>query len=399
MYGLTPFVVLLVVSVLARGVCGAEDPMRAAVRARLALMRLHSSVSSDRVFFVSGARTEDNARILDDLQETRLAVEQLLRVPMPTRGQSIRFFVLPPEEQAADPAQGVGLVTERRVGEIVHRIVVPHYASVYVPETREAVVAAMLSAYLVGAGVPLEATNLPAWFLGGVLEVLHPLERKVSLASLDVLWASGAIPSLHVVFRALQEAETLSEAQATIAGGLVLWLASRPSEEKVMSGLLVRMAANAPVDVAWLSGRMGADPDGLFERWVLAQRRAVRGVGTIMRLHIDHVRSVLLLYPGQHGIPRRAKIVSGAPLHVLAQHRERAWFREAVQQRRQVLQLAAQGRPARYQEIVGQFLAVLDGVEDGLSDEILEEREQRAYLALERLAREVDAAGGVLQDS
>ncbi|MFU8780289.1 MAG: hypothetical protein ACNA71_04600 [Kiritimatiellia bacterium] len=397
MIRITIILAVWLMTVLAGVARADEDLTRAALRARLALLRLRTAVSYDRVFSVSGPRADSNAIVLDLLQQTRAATEQLLGVSMPVRDQSIRVLVRSP---GADSGQDAGsdLHLERQAGQLIYRVRFADYSHADLPAAQALVLQAILAAYVVPLRETRDMVRIPGWFLQGILEVLYPDDRKLALATLDRLWRSGAIPSLATFFQEAQAWDTLAEEQATVAGGVVYWLATLVADESIMPAVLRRIAANEPIDVDWLLERLGSDPDAMFDRWMLSQRRTVRGVGTVMRAHIDHLRSVLLLYPGQHGIPRGAPVVWGAPLHMLVRYRDHVWFEEAVRQRRQLLQLAVQGRPDRYKTIVAAFLVVLDGVRAGGDIEDLEDREQLAYIALELLARDVDASGGIWRE-
>ena len=374
-----------------------EDPMRAALRARMALLRLHTAISSDRTISVSGPQASANAYLLEAVQLQRTAMEALLRLPLPFHGQRIRLQVLPPAREELDDDQEVLLRTEFVLGDLTHRLMLPNYESAFSPTAREALIYALLSVYVVDAGRGNTVPFLPPWFWQGVMHVLHPDDVKITLDYLDVLWRSGRVPPLAQFLRDAQE-DRLEAEDAIFAGALVHWLASRPSHERIMPQLLTAFARQEPIDVDWLRARLGADPDEQFDRWILAQRRIVRGVGTVLPSHVEQLQEAILLYPGQHGIPRSAAVPWGAQLHTLVAYRDRTWFQEAVQQRRSSLQLLLQGRPARFQEIVDAFIAVLDGVARGEDPAILEEQELLAGLTLQLLVRELEASGGIWRE-
>ena len=93
-----------------------EEAMRAALRARMALMRQQSAMSSDRSILVSGPRSSSNAYLLDATQRQRIALEKMLRMRVPFNGQRIRLQVLPPPDDDQALGQEVFLRSEFILG-------------------------------------------------------------------------------------------------------------------------------------------------------------------------------------------------------------------------------------------------------------------------------------------
>ncbi len=373
----------------------AEDAMRAALRARMALLRLHTASSSDRTLAVSGPQAGLNAYLLEAVQQQRVALEQLLRVPVPWGRQRIRLQVLPSDGDGA-VAAGISLRTETVLGDVIHRITLPDYESAHVQAAHEALILALLSVYVIHENDG-NILRPPSWFWQGVVEVLHADDVKITLEYVDRLWRAGHVPSLGLFLRRSQEGR-LDPEDAMFAGAVVYWLVTRPSSARIVRHVFRAFAAQEEVDVHWLQSYVGPDPDEQLDRWLLAQRRIVRGVGVVMQFHIDDLQELLLLYPGQHGIPRNAAITWGAPLAELGAHRKNVWFAEAINHRRNALQFVAQGRPERFRAVVDGFLDVLDGVVAGEDQEKLEAQEQRALLALRLFAGEVEEHGGIWRE-
>ncbi len=374
-----------------------EDAMRAAIRARMALLRLHTAVSSDRVIIVSGPRPSSNAYLLEAVQQQRAAIERLLRMQVPFHGQRIRLQVLPSDEGDQDEEQGILLRSQIVLGDLTHRILLPDYESSFSQTAQEALIYAFLSAYVLDAGDGKTRPYLPPWFWQGVMYVLYPDDVKITLDYVHDLWRSGRIPSLSGFLNDFQE-DRLGEGDARFAGAVVYWLLSRPRHLRLRAELFAAFAAEEVVDINWLRERLPADPDELLDRWILTQRRVVRGVGTVLQSHLDDLQELLFLYPGRHGIPRSADISWGAPLHTLVKHRESTWFRDAIHWRRNRLQLVSQGRPTQFQEIVDAFIGVLDGVLSGAEIVELEEQEQGAHTSLALFAVQVQERGGVWRE-
>ena len=368
--------------------------MRAALRARMALLQLHTASSSDRVFAVSGPQAGLNAYLLEAVQQQRLALERRLRMPVPWGRQRIRLQILPSD---TDADAGISLQTGNVLGDIIHRVTLPDYESAYVKTAHEALIYALLSVYVVHENDERGTPKIPSWFWQGIIEILHPDDVTITLEYVDRLWRSGRVPSLGQFLRQSQ-ADRLDPEDAMFAGAVVYWLITRPSSTRLSKQLFRAFAAREEIDVDWLQAYIGPDPDEQLDRWLLTQRRVVRGVGVVLQFHIDDLRELLLLYPGQHGIPRNAAIAWGAPLSALAAYREHVWFEEAINQRRNALQRVSQGRPDRFQEVVHGFLAVLDGVVAGVDQEELNEQEQMAILTLGLFAGEVEERGGIWRE-
>ena len=386
--------------VLPIGLCraGASDDLaRAALRARLALLRQHTAVAPDRGVAVSGSRSDANALLLEAVQQTRRGIESLLGMSVPLARQQIRVQVLAPALEGGGPVvpSEPTLLVERSGDRLTYRILLPDYESTYSAAAQESLVYALLAAYISDGDGTAMLPVLPAWLWQGVIQILNPDDLEITLVSVDHLWRAGEIPPLAQFLRRTPE-ERLSETERIIAGGIVYWLAMQPRRSSFFPALFGQIARRqGEIDWDWLGERLGMDPDALWDRWILQQRRTVRGVGGVMQAHIEQLRSVLLLSPGQHGIPQRAAVPRGGALHMLAAHRESDWFASAIRQRRNQLELVAQGRPLRFREIVGEFLGVLDGVVAGQASADLEEQEHLAYLSLALLAQEVAAGGGI----
>lgn len=374
-----------------------QDAFRAAVRARMALRRLHTAKSSDRTIVVSGPESTSNAFLLESARQKRRDIEHMLRTRLPADEQQIRLQVRRADEDDPDDGQDIILRSDVLLGQLTYRIILPDYESFLTDTAQDALIYAFLSAYVRDAGSRSAIPDIPPWFWQGIAHVLHPDDRKITLDIVLDRWRSGQAPSLtHFLREAQVDRLELDEAQ--YAGAIVYWLMTRRTDERILPQLFASFAAEESVDANWLRERLREDPDERFDRWLLAQRRTVRGVGTVRQSHIDALEELLLLYPGQNGIPRRADIRAGSPLSSLIGHQDQPWFSSTVRRLRNQLELVAQGRAAYFQEIVDDFLAVLDGILSGEDDVMLRQQEQSARTRLRLFAAEVEESGGIWRD-
>jgi len=382
---------------MARGQVADDALTRSVLRARLALLRQRTALSADRGVAVTGPQADANALLLEAVQQHRAALAHLLGLPVPLEGQQLRLQVLPPPAagvQVLDP--GTLLRMEWLGGIRVYRILLPDYESAHLVAAREAVVDALLAACLSAGTAFGEVPRLPAWFRQGVQHVLYPRDVEETLLAVEQLWRHGEVPSLQRLL-ARHPAGQLSEQESLMAGAVVYWLATRASHPELIPALLAQFATGEGVEMAWLQRQLGGDPEDAWDRWMLRQRRIIRSVGVVRQAHIEQLRSVLLLSPGQHGIPLRAGIPVGGALHQLAAYHAEDWLGTVLRQKRRALEVLAQGRPVRFQEIVQAFVAILDGVASGQAMITLAEQEDLAYISLALLARDVMDGGGVWQ--
>jgi hypothetical protein len=392
----------IIVLSLYGGVVNAQtnaDLEKAALRAKLALMRVHTAVSSDRGVAVSGPRPEGNALLLQAVQQIQEDLAALVGMPLPFASQQLRVQV-----QQSDTSTTNDVVIrsslENQGGILSHRIALPDYRSAYRSEAREHVVQAMLRIYSIGSttdNLPAGSILVPVWLWRGVVQILDSDARNLTLAYIDALWRDGQIPPLASFFRDLPE-ENLSMKQRMIAGTIVYWLSSRLHSDDFFADLFAAIRAGKDVSYAWLEMRIGADPDEQFDRWLLAQDQTIRAVGGVMIPHTASLRTLLYIYPGQYGIPRAAEIPANARLSMLALHREADWFDRAILKRRQRIQLVGQGRHRRMQDVITAFLDILDGVEGNRSFSLLQAQEKAAHRLLDALDEDIIAAGGILQE-
>lgn len=377
-----------------------EDMQRAALRAKLALMRVHTAVAPDRGIVVSGPRAEGNALLLQAVQQIRSDLESLLGLPLPvSSSQHIRLQVM---RDDAEPLQAFSfdIKLEWLGGVLVHRIELPNYLSSYAPEARENVVYAMLRMYCMGNPQNENLDTLPsppAWFWQGVLGVLDADSRNLILAQIDRRWRAGQVPPLGTFFREAPR-EELSAEERIVAGAIIYWLASRLYSDDFFAKLFAEIRLGRAPSFTWLRDELGQDPDELFDRWLLAQGHTVRAVGAVMMQHIESLRELLYVYPGLHGVPRRANVQRGVPLSMLAAYRDADWFDLVVQERRKRLQLIRQGRHVRMQDVIALLLEVVNGVANGAKLAVLREQENKAHVLLEALAEDVKGAGGILRE-
>ncbi len=367
---------------------------RAALRARLALMRVHTAISADRRLYVSGPQLEGNALLLDAAEQIRGQIEALLGMPIPLEGQSVRLQVLTGTEEAQAGESGVRVGVGQSAGERVYRVLFSGYAATYEAEARERVIYAFLLAYCGAApGDGAVVPELPAWLWQGVAAVLDPAERPAVLDRVRQDWMAGRLPSLAAVMAA-GDVDRLDAAGARCSGAVVYWLTTWPSHRNIFRELFARLARGEPVGVDTLEVALGGDPDDRFDRWMLAQRRMIRGVGTVTQENVQALRVALLLSPGRDGIPRGVALKPGDGLSALWPYRDAPWFARAVRQRQQALQRVAPGRPERFRALVGEFVAVLEGLSQASDVNTVRAQEKRARAGLERMAADVQAAGG-----
>lgn len=371
------------------------DSQRAAMRARLALLQVHTVRSADGYIYVSGAEVSRNADLLAAAESLRGSLESLLGEEIPFAGQTLRLQVVETEESDGTGST-VWYEPQWSARELIHRIRLLGYDAVFAREARQATLHALLATYgnrglAAGSGV----FAVPEWFVSGVSEVLEPVNRVVVVEEAQRRWHDGDLPTLQY---ALAHPEILV-ADSNYGGVVVLWLLALDVRLPLLDSLWTLWWEGQDVSESWLKGYAGDDPDESFDRWLLRQRRTVRGLGAVTQAHIRQLRSALLLYPGRDGIPLSVSFGSGSDLRVLERYRGREWFDDSLWHLQQRLEALRPGRPRVYRNLVDGYVAVLTRIGQGDDLSQIDQKWRGLDVDTQALSDMIEAAGGVWQPS
>jgi len=196
--------------------------------------------------------------------------------------------------------------------------------------------------------------------------------------------------------------EAIEGRERLIAYGLfVHWLTVLPAKRERFGKLFAQVMAGRPITGEWLGTLIPnvGDAVGLdeaWDRWLMSQKHVVFTLGTVSTRTIEQLRAELLLYSGACGIPLGVEMSRGAELAELIRLRQQDWISQFVREKRSRLDLLGVGRAKAFQLLVVQLGDFLSGLESDMPDTLLLERLSTIRAAIEDLAEQVLAAGGIL---
>jgi len=395
-----PALILLMTVSIGTVVLSNEEVTTEEIRARISAIGVRSVQSSTGHLVVSGPDPFGNAMLLSLAGETADAVESITGNPLPFSRQSVRILVLPPSPAAR--ANAVELDHTFLNDFRIHRIVLADYAVMETEAAAEVLCAAFLSVYLGARSDAPDHSSLPVWLRRGMVRILTADNRQATIESALRLWRQGLLPppARILALVASDDGPGGSEDEAVACGSFMLWFTGLPEKSSRFSLLFRRLSEGGRTDPDWMQEWLpgAGDPDEQRDRWLLAQRTVVRGVGTVSLEHLDALYAEWLVHPGQCDIPNNTDLPEMADCTSLAAYRDEPWFTMAVRGKRLRIEMLAQGRPRRFQLVVAAYVESLNALERGEPMEsviALAGAARRQWLALRDI---VGKAGGVWSD-
>jgi len=342
---------------------------------------------------VTGADALQNMEVARWAQRISRDVERATatRLPPPS-SHVLRIEIAPPV------AEGKGAVTffqEARDGGLAQRLVIAGYDEAEYAQAERALCRLLLDARVAARQTPADRRaglrGAPEWMVIGVARALLPSRRAENSAAALALWQAGRLASLGQLLAAGSAAP--SEA---VCGALVQWLSGLPDGKRFFDAAFGAIAGGEELTAARLAACAGpgvsaADLDGMWDAWLLRQKRVVyvaEGPARTTPALLDQLRSQLLIHPRDRGIS-----VDGDPDRILTfadliARRGEEWVPAFARNRSAALRLLAVGREAEFGAAAEAYAAFLDALAEGLPE-----------TGLAGLLRKAEAAAAGLGDA
>lgn len=343
------------------------------VRLKIEAMDLSTVTSPDGSFVISGDDPMHNAVLLSLLGQMMQSVQSLTGLDASLAGRSVRILIAPPGRFLPDESIRIEHVPVS--GGWVHRVVVDSYETIETLEALERLCAALLSVYFEPVVSGWDVSLPPPWLAGGVLRGLTPDDRARTLESALTAWSEGQLPFPLFVLGDPKDTPSWEDTPMLSAGVFVIWLSGLPERGSLFETVFARLSSGQGIDLAWLQEQLPAgrgDPVEQWDRWLLSQRSRVRSLGSLSLTHLDALYAEWLIYPGRYGIPRGVDLIRRADCSHLLGFRDEEWFVDVVRNKRYRIEMLAAGRPANFQQLVKTFVDVLDALEFGAPDDIVQ---------------------------
>jgi hypothetical protein len=258
---------------------------------------------------------------------------------------------------------------------------------------RAAIVGALLREWLHAAAARTGRTpaGVPDWLAAGLARHLVRERRAADFDAVYEQWSRGRLPAVADLLAFEPAAAARHPAlQAVLAG----WLAGRPDDGfRALLGRLADGSAWSAASVAAALRRDGSPAalDEEWDAWMAGGVRDVREPGATSPLSVRVFRSLLLLYPADHGIVVQDAWRGRTFAECLALPRS-AERRAAAAAQALRIRVFAAGRDAALQDVAGAYARFLDALAADAKPAALQELLRAAEEARGQL--ETRAAGG-----
>ena len=389
--------------VLLPSLSAAGEPSLESIQSRISALSERRVRSTSGRFLVIGTNRLESVALAAWGEDIAERIESITGLPIPRKDRMIHVVVAP---GSIDVPGGVAVRHHQRGKQFVHSVHLSAYALAYETRGRQALCLAILAGYV--DAVPAAVLSLPPWLWKGIERNLSSRERAQSVELVLALWRSGKLlPIRDIVGDADFAARPVGvdDPQRLAAyGAFVHWLKDLPQHRDRFKAVFDHVISGTPITVARLAplvslvGHPARAGDEAWDRWLMKQEHVVYAPGSVSTRVVDQLRSELLIYPGVCGIPLDVALPRGSTVIGLIAYRKHDWIQSYVRQKRSRLDLLASGRSDAFQSNVAQFGAFLSALESAAPDTLLVGQLNAANAALARLAKNVEAAGGILAD-
>ncbi|MCX7590286.1 MAG: hypothetical protein N2255_01520, partial [Kiritimatiellae bacterium] len=241
-------------------------------------------------------------------------------------------------------------------------------------------------------------SSVPVWFARGVVQNLASESRAANAAEVVQRWESGKLPGFCTVFHELKGPDP----DPCLSALVVAWMTFFDTQTQAVAKFLCALQAGEQIACSWFltcvpRATTIGDLDGLWDEWILRQKRMIFLPGRTDHTGLERVRAELLLYPGRSGIPLDGEPYRRIGLPVLVGRRTEAWVEAFARGRVIALRLAAAGRGKAVEQVAELYCHFFEGLAAGESERKLLkllDRAEKAFRSLESQLRETGAPFG-----
>ena len=324
-------------------------------------------------------------------------LKKLIGLESPFDNRVFRIVV----RQSADEDTGIASGTQQcdENGRLVQRLVISGYANAVKEDVEEVFCRLLLNGFVVAKRMHETPENrvkatVPRWLSDGVVQNLTPSAKAQNSRIVVAMWKKGELPSLSKFLNADAQAAD-APVDRPLSGVFVAWLLSMPGRGELLDRIFARIAEGEAVSQEWVATLVPgcesvSDLDEKWENWLLRQRHIIYTPGTAAADSISELKSQLLFYRGDFGIPFSTSQSERISLHGLIEERNAGWIPGLVESKCASLRFLAIGKGDEFKDVVEAYCSFLTAVSGKKNPKQLEKLLKTANDKIDSLQTKVE---------
>jgi len=268
-------------------------------------------------------------------------------------------------------------------GLVVHRLAIQNEDRLSTEECDTALCGLLLAGYVIHSeGTSLLIQNyehliksgtvnaMPRWLYKGMAANLEVSRRARDSRLAHEAWQSGQIPMLGAFLDPDDGNKTERELADAYAGMLVDWIKSFPNRAETWNKIFTRLYAGEEVTAEWLTTCLPncdsvVDLEAKWDGWMLSQKRRIFKPGLVTDEHLLRLQALLLVHPGDAGLPMSSEWNQRGDLRDMIAHRKAVWIVPFAENKKLSLRTLALGKDKNFQSVVDSYCRFLDALGGG----------------------------------
>ena len=367
--------------------------------------------SPSRSFMVVGSNSVQNMDLAAWAEGFVGKISQVTGLKLPY-GSSFMFRITVTDEHPEQPGK---ILTKEGMeeGEFVQRLNIVNYEKADMGEANEALCRMLLNGCVINcagksannaeasSASRVQSCPAPQWLYRGMVQHIVPDLRAKNAEIVMSTWKKGRLKTLP---------EFLNSGSAeggypydAVCGMMIAWFESFPDKSEFFGSMIRRLASGGELSAEWFSKNIKgcnsvSDIDEKWENWIIGQWRVVRRLGVVTPVLIEQMKEVIVLKPGDSGVPLSTNIGQRISFMDLIQAKDASWAPVVLQNKISELRFLGMGRGKDFGDVVESYCKFLEAVAEHRKTGRLIELLRVAESGLEALADRVSVEGSVSDD-
>ena len=352
------------------------------------LVRRHSltSRSYDGRLWVTSADANIKLVAMDWARDVIKGVEELVGEDWRSRNRQLRIKLIKTDDNRGRTRARISMSG----GLVVHRLAIQNEDRLSTEECDTALCGLLLAGYVIHSeGTSALIKNYEHLIQSGTVNALPRWLYKGMAANLDVsrrardsrlaheAWQSGQIPMLGAFLDPDKGKKTERELADAYAGMFVDWIKSFPDREETWDRIFTRLYTGETITAEWLATCVPncdsvVDLEASWDAWMLRQKRRIFQPGRVTDEHLLRLRSLLIVHPGDAGMPMSSEWNQRGDLRDMIEYRKAEWILPFAENKKLSLRTLALGKDNNFQSVVDAYCHFLDALVGGKGQRRLE---------------------------
>ena len=275
-------------------------------------------------------------------------------------------------------------------GLVVHRLAIQNEDQLSSEECDTALCGLLLAGYVIHSEGPSSLIQnyenliesgavkaIPRWLYKGMVANLKVSRRARDSRLAYEAWQSGQIPMLGAFLELDHGNKTERELADAYAGMLVDWIKLLPNRAETWNKIFARLYAGEKITAEWIATCL-ANCDSVvaleakWDGWMLSQKRRIFQPGQVTDEHLLRLKALLLVHPGDTGLPMSRNWNQRGDLRNVIEHRKADWIVPFAENKKLILRTLALGKDEKFQSSVDAYCRFLDALVGGKGQRRLE---------------------------